>query len=118
MAGVRPAELAALGVPLRRARAIVAVARALAAGTVWLEPGSDARVAQRTLRGLDGMDAHLATAIVSRALHWPDAFPASDRALQRMAHASSARELLARAEAWRPWRGYAALHLRLEQPDR
>jgi AraC family transcriptional regulator of adaptative response / DNA-3-methyladenine glycosylase II len=118
MAGVRPAELAALGVPLRRARAIVAVARALAAGTVWLEPGSDARAAQRTLRGLDGMDAHLATAIVSRALHWPDAFPASDRALQRMAHASSARELLARAEAWRPWRGYAALHLRLEQPDR
>jgi AraC family transcriptional regulator, regulatory protein of adaptative response / DNA-3-methyladenine glycosylase II len=111
-------ELAGLGVPARRAETIVAVARALAAGRLWLHPGSDARAAQRVLRSLDGIDDRLATAIVSQALHWPDAFPASDRALQRAAHASSARELLARAEAWRPWRGYAALHVRLEGLER
>jgi AraC family transcriptional regulator of adaptative response / DNA-3-methyladenine glycosylase II len=110
-------ELADLGVPARRAGTIVAVARALAAGAVWLEPGSDARAARRALRSLGGLDERLAAAVVSQALHWPDAFPASDRALQLVAHASSARELLARAEAWRPWRGYAALHLRLEGPE-
>jgi AraC family transcriptional regulator of adaptative response / DNA-3-methyladenine glycosylase II len=59
------------------------------------------------------VDDTLATAIVSQAVHWPDAFPASDRALQRAARVPGARALLARAEAWRPWRGYAALHLRL-----
>jgi AraC family transcriptional regulator of adaptative response / DNA-3-methyladenine glycosylase II len=116
MARASAAELVALGVPGRRAEAIVAVARALAAGAVWLEPGSDARAAQSALRALGGMDDGLATAIVSHAVHWPDAFTAADRALQRVAHASSARELLARAEAWRPWRAYAALHLRLEGP--
>jgi len=49
-----------------------------------------------------------------RALYWPDALPATDRMLQRAAGVSSTGALLARAEQWRPWRAYAALHLRLE----
>jgi AraC family transcriptional regulator of adaptative response / DNA-3-methyladenine glycosylase II len=46
-----------------------------------------------------------ATLIVMRALRWPDAFPATDHALRRIAgeHAS--------AERLRPWRAYAAMHL-------
>jgi AraC family transcriptional regulator of adaptative response / DNA-3-methyladenine glycosylase II len=43
----------------------------------------------------------MATAIITRALHWPDAFPSADNELEQ------------RAEAWRPWRAYAALHLGL-----
>jgi len=46
-----------------------------------------------------------------RGLYWPDAFPASDPALQRAAGTSSRRALRARAEHWRPWRAYAAQHL-------
>jgi AraC family transcriptional regulator, regulatory protein of adaptative response / DNA-3-methyladenine glycosylase II len=46
-----------------------------------------------------------------RALSWPDAFAASDRALQRAAGVTSSRALVSCAEGWRPWRGYAALHL-------
>ncbi|HMG18111.1 MAG TPA: Ada metal-binding domain-containing protein [Gemmatimonadales bacterium] len=38
----------------------------------------------------------------------PDAFPGSDRRLQRAAGVTGARALLARAEQWRPWRAYAA----------
>jgi AraC family transcriptional regulator of adaptative response / DNA-3-methyladenine glycosylase II len=45
------------------------------------------------------------------ALHWPDAFPASDSLLLRAAGASSPAELRARAEKWRPWRAYAAQYL-------
>jgi AraC family transcriptional regulator of adaptative response / DNA-3-methyladenine glycosylase II len=108
------AELVALGVRPRRAEAVVAVARALSGGRLRLEPGSDVVAALRVLRGIAGMDERLVTAIVTRALHWPDAFPASDRALQRAAGASSARGLRARAERWRPWRAYAALHLLLQ----
>jgi AraC family transcriptional regulator of adaptative response / DNA-3-methyladenine glycosylase II len=113
LAQVSPAALENLGVPSRRAGAIVAVARTLGTGALWLEPGGDPARAYRALRALHGVDDTLATAIVSQAVHWPDAFPASDRALQRAARVPGARALLARAEAWRPWRGYAALHLRL-----
>ena len=47
----------------------------------------------------------------------PDAFPAADADLARaLAHLEgrrrSSRELVARAERWRPWRAYAAQHLR------
>jgi len=41
----------------------------------------------------------------------PDAFPAGDLVLQKAldpARRLTATELLACAEAWRPWRGYAA----------
>jgi AraC family transcriptional regulator of adaptative response / DNA-3-methyladenine glycosylase II len=76
--------------------AVGALARAVLNGSLQLEPGADAAEARRTLMTLPGMDDRLATTIVMRALHWPDAFPSSDRA---------------RAEPWRPWRAYAALHL-------
>jgi AraC family transcriptional regulator of adaptative response / DNA-3-methyladenine glycosylase II len=115
LAGSSASELAALGVPRRRAEAVIAVARALAAGTLRLEPGSDVVQALRALRGIAGMDDRSATAIVTRALHWPDAFSASDRRLQRAAGVSGARELRAGAERWRPWRAYAAQHLLLQE---
>ncbi|MDH3364310.1 MAG: 3-methyladenine DNA glycosylase 2, partial [Gammaproteobacteria bacterium] len=49
-------------------------------------------------------------------LKYPDAFPASDLGLLRAYSGSgeermNPEELLARAEAWRPWRAYAALLL-------
>jgi AraC family transcriptional regulator of adaptative response / DNA-3-methyladenine glycosylase II len=104
-------RLTALGVPRRRADAIVSVARALAQGTLRLEPGGDVTAAHRALLEVAGVGERLATTIVMHALHWPDAFPASDRLLLRAAGASSPGALRARAERWRPWRAYAALHL-------
>jgi AraC family transcriptional regulator, regulatory protein of adaptative response / DNA-3-methyladenine glycosylase II len=41
----------------------------------------------------------------------PDAFPQGDLVLRKAAGNVSERELLARAEAWRPWRAYAAILL-------
>jgi AraC family transcriptional regulator, regulatory protein of adaptative response / DNA-3-methyladenine glycosylase II len=80
-----------------------------------LEPGADATAVRRTLLSIDGVGERLATTIVVRALSWPDAFDASDRALQRAAGVASAGALMASAERWRPWRGYAALHLMTAQ---
>jgi len=66
-----------------------------------------------------GIGDRLATTIVMRALYWPDAFPASDHVLQRATGTAGPRALRARAEEWRPWRAYAALHLWLHagRPD-
>jgi AraC family transcriptional regulator of adaptative response / DNA-3-methyladenine glycosylase II len=115
IAAAGPARLAAFGVPARRAAALAAVARAVVAGTLRLEPGSDIASARRALLAIDGVGDRCATTIVMRALTWPDAFPASDPVLRRSAGVSSAHDLYALAERWRPWRAYAALHLRLSR---
>jgi len=111
IAGAGPRSLEALGVERRRAENIVAIARAVLEGTLRLELGGDASSARRALMDLGDAGDRLATIIVMRALRRPDAFPASDPVLQRAAGVSSELELRATAERWRPWRGYAALHL-------
>ncbi len=68
------------------------------------------------LRALPGIGEWTAQYIAMRQLREPDAFPASDIGLLRaMAGSNGIRPtpaaLEARAEAWRPWRAYAALQL-------
>jgi AraC family transcriptional regulator, regulatory protein of adaptative response / DNA-3-methyladenine glycosylase II len=92
-------QVTGTGVPQRRAETVAKLARAVESGGLRLEPGSDVGETQRGLLALGGIGERLATLIVTRALCWPDAFYTKDRAL------------LARAEAWRPWRAYGALHL-------
>ncbi|MGH7560934.1 MAG: bifunctional transcriptional activator/DNA repair enzyme AdaA [Gemmatimonadales bacterium] len=103
--------LLALGVAPRCARMLGAIARAMAEGRLRLEPG--AARARQGLMEIEDVDAATATAIVMRAMHWPDAFSAGDRRLLEAAGLSGPRSLQALAERWRPWRAYAALHLLL-----
>ena len=105
--------LSRLGVPPRRSEAIVAVARAVADGRLRLEPGADVPSTLHALREITGCGERASMAVVMRALHWPDAFPATDSSLQRAAGATGSRALLRLAERWRPWRAYAAAHLSL-----
>jgi AraC family transcriptional regulator of adaptative response / DNA-3-methyladenine glycosylase II len=100
VAGAGADALVALGVPASDATLLADIARRLAGRTLRLEPGCDAAATKRALLDIGGMTDTLATEIVVHALDWPDAFPASDPALVRA------------AEQWRPWRAYAALHLR------
>jgi AraC family transcriptional regulator of adaptative response / DNA-3-methyladenine glycosylase II len=65
---------------------------------------------------LPGIGEWTAQYIAMRELREPDAFPAADIGLLRAmtnrdGRRPSPAELLARAESWRPWRAYAALHL-------
>jgi AraC family transcriptional regulator, regulatory protein of adaptative response / DNA-3-methyladenine glycosylase II len=101
-----------MGVPARRAEALAAVAEAIAEESLQLEPGADLRSTLEALAGIPGVGARSATAIVMRALHWPDAFSETDPALQRAAGVRGTRPLRRMAERWRPWRSYAAEHLR------
>jgi AraC family transcriptional regulator of adaptative response / DNA-3-methyladenine glycosylase II len=56
--------------------------------------------------------------IAMRALSWPDAFPLPDTGLAKALGETSRSRALARAQAWRPWRSYAVMHLwkSLEKP--
>jgi AraC family transcriptional regulator of adaptative response / DNA-3-methyladenine glycosylase II len=102
--------------PRARSSALSALARAAAADPRLFEPDGTVEDAVCRLRALPGVGEWTAQYIALRALREPDAFPAADIGLQRaLADAAGTRPstgaLLARAEAWRPWRAYAALHL-------
>jgi 3-methyladenine DNA glycosylase/8-oxoguanine DNA glycosylase len=60
---------------------------------------------------IPGIGTWTAQYIGIRALGEPDAFPSSDLGLLRALGLKSARDLELRAEAWRPWRAYAAMYL-------
>nr|WP_256679698.1 DNA-3-methyladenine glycosylase [Pseudomonas sp. PB120] len=106
-----PADLAMLGMPKSRGRTLSGVAQALLEDPRLFEPGREKGVAR--LLALHGIGDWTAQYIALRQLREPDAFPSGDvgliNALAALeGRAVTARELLARAEAWRPWRGYAA----------
>jgi AraC family transcriptional regulator of adaptative response / DNA-3-methyladenine glycosylase II len=105
------AELESVGLPRARAEAIRAAARAAAAGGGPLGPAPSLDEALAALTALPGVGRWTAAYVAMRALGEPDAFPAGDLGLGRAAGNLGEPELLARAEAWRPWRGYAAMHL-------
>jgi hypothetical protein len=90
------------------------LARAVASGELSLEPGADPEAVREALLAIPGIGEWTVQYVALRALGEPDAFPASDLGLLRSpanGGVSGPRELLARAESWRPWRGYAAIVL-------
>jgi AraC family transcriptional regulator of adaptative response / DNA-3-methyladenine glycosylase II len=110
------ADFAALGMPRARAAALTAMTEAAIADPQLFGPRRGLDEAIAALKALPGIGEWTAQYIAMRELREPDAFPAADIGLMRaLADASGRRpspaELLARAEAWRPWRAYAALHL-------
>lgn len=111
LAACSTGDIATLGMPGVRADAVLALARAVASGALDLAPGGDPSATVRTLTALPGIGDWTAHYIAMRALRWPDAFPANDLVLRRSAGNLSEAKLRARAEAWRPWRAYAAMHL-------
>lgn len=111
LAACSTGDIASLGMPAARADAVLALARAVAGGALDLAPGGDPALALRTLTALPGIGDWTAHYIAMRALRWPDAFPANDLVLRRAAGNISAAKLRARAEAWSPWRAYAAMQL-------
>ncbi len=109
------ADLASIGLTRARADTVRTMARALLDGRVDFQ-------VERTLEdftarwvALPGIGPWTAHYIAMRALGHPDAFPADDLVLQKAVPLDgsrmSAKALGACAEAWRPWRAYAVIHL-------
>jgi AraC family transcriptional regulator of adaptative response / DNA-3-methyladenine glycosylase II len=97
--------------PRSRQRTLAALAGALAAG-LRLDPETDGEEARAALLELPGIGPWTAEYVAMRALGDPDAFLAGDvgirHALAKLGQTSSGAEI---AEAWRPWRSYAVMHL-------
>jgi len=109
-------DIAALGMPKARGAALEALARTVASDPTIFTPRADLESAIAALKALPGVGEWTAQYIALRELREPDAFPQADIGLLRgMADEAGVRptpaQLLERAEAWRPWRAYAAQHL-------
>lgn len=104
-------EVASIGLPKKRAAALITLADAIARRAVVLEPGVDPEATLAALEALPGIGPWTANYLGMRALSWPDAFPAGDLVLRNKLELPTTRAVEARAERWRPWRAYAAMHL-------
>ncbi|KAB0500110.1 DNA-3-methyladenine glycosylase family protein [Pseudomonas vancouverensis] len=105
------ADLAALGMPRSRGRTLSGVAQALLDDPRLFEPGREGGVGR--LLALHGIGDWTAQYVALRQLREMDGFPNGDIGLINALAALeggpvTAKQLLARAEGWRPYRGYAA----------
>jgi AraC family transcriptional regulator of adaptative response / DNA-3-methyladenine glycosylase II len=105
------ANLTSIGLPRARAETIRALARAIDDGRISFDGAVDSTQFLSNLCEIPGIGKWTAQYVAMRALGEPDAFPSSDLGLLRTLNLSSTRDLETRAEAWRPWRSYAAVHL-------
>jgi AraC family transcriptional regulator of adaptative response / DNA-3-methyladenine glycosylase II len=76
-----------------------------------LAPNADIEATLAKLQALPGIGEWTAQYIAMRALAWPDAFPHTDLGVMKALGEKRPRKVLERAQAWRPWRAYAVIHL-------
>jgi AraC family transcriptional regulator, regulatory protein of adaptative response / DNA-3-methyladenine glycosylase II len=105
------AKLASIGMPGARAETIRRLARAVCDGKIKFEGVAASEAFLNQLCEIPGIGKWTAQYVAMRALGEPDAFPSSDLGLLRAMSLENARDLERHAEAWRPWRAYAAMYL-------
>jgi AraC family transcriptional regulator, regulatory protein of adaptative response / DNA-3-methyladenine glycosylase II len=111
IAALDASQVASHGIIASRARAIVALAQAMATGSLRLDPAADVGATVAALEALPGVGPWTAQYIAMRALAWPDAFPHPDVAVLKAMKRPGNGKALEAAAQWRPWRAYAVLHL-------
>ncbi|MGE3147626.1 MAG: DNA-3-methyladenine glycosylase [Pseudorhodoplanes sp.] len=116
----RPGRLARVGLSTPKIRAVKAIAAAVADGEIDLlalaeSPADDAHARLTALHGVGPWTADL---YLLTCLGHADAWPAGDLALQEAARIAfglparpGAKEMIALADGWRPWRAAAARQL-------
>jgi AraC family transcriptional regulator of adaptative response / DNA-3-methyladenine glycosylase II len=100
-----------LGISAPRAQSIRTIAQMVVCRQIDLKPARDPEAVTRSLQEIPGIGDWTAQYVAMRALRWPDAFPAGDLGLLKASHFKSPAHLRDTAEAWRPWRSYAAMYL-------
>jgi AraC family transcriptional regulator, regulatory protein of adaptative response / DNA-3-methyladenine glycosylase II len=111
VASLKVGDIARIGMPSARAQTVLGLARAVARDGLELKPHADIERTLDALRALPGVGEWTAQYIAMRALAWPDAFPHTDLGVMKALGEKRPQKVLAAAEAWRPWRAYAVMHL-------
>lgn len=104
-------DIGSLGIVAMRVGAIRVIAQSASSHDIKLNPCAPIASTVAQLKALPGIGDWTAQYVAMRVLADPDAFPAGDLVLQKALNIRKPKELLKIAEAWRPWRSYAAMHL-------
>ena len=108
------AQMKNLGIVTTRADTIRRVAQAACDGSLAFDAAQDPDDLCRELTAIKGIGDWTAQYVAMRVCKHPDAFPALDLGLLQalgLRGVAGSKILRERAEAWRPWRAYAALLL-------
>ena len=109
------ADISKLGIMNARQNTIREFTRALRAGEVSFDPTRDLEEFEASMCKLPGIGPWSAHYMAMRTMGMPDAFPDSDLGILKAMEVNGKRPTpkiaRQRAEAWRPWRAYAALLL-------
>ena len=104
-----------IGTTRNVAETLRTVARAVCVGTLSFDPNQPLEAFVERFTALRGIGPWTAHYVAMRALKHADAFPASDLVLCQVAGAPGPalkpKALAELAEAWRPYRSYAVMHL-------
>lgn len=112
LAAAEPPDLqAAIGVTHARARTLHELCAAVSSGSLVLDSGADPIAARAALLALPGVGPWTADYLALRVHRDADAFPADDLVIKRALGATRAKDAIALAEPWRPYRAYAVIHL-------
>ncbi len=114
-AAIASARLEHIGMPGKRVATLQRFAAAVADGALELQVAKGADELVSRLCELPGIGPWTAEYIALRGFGEADAFPAADLGLLKAplwgSQGITAKQLLARSQAWRPWRAYAAVHI-------
>lgn len=103
--------LAPLGLNSARANALLTFSRAITGGFLTLDHSPDPERSIARLQELPGIGPWTAHYFGMRILGWPDAFIAGDLVVKKALAPLTLRQIEDRSAPWRPWRGYAVMHL-------
>ena len=111
LAVAEPSHLKALGMPLRRAEALIHLARATLEGT--LEPAAPDDIEQgvKHLQTFPGIGRWTANYFALRGWQAKDVFLPDDYLIKQRFPGMTPAQIRRYAERWKPWRSYALLHI-------
>jgi len=108
------AQMANLGITKSRTDTIRRLAKATEKQEINFDPSQDPKDFCQRLQTIHGIGEWTAQYVAMRVLKDPDAFMVSDLGLLKAINPGkkvTPKMLAQRAENWRPWRAYAAMHL-------
>lgn len=106
-----PLALKALGMPLKRAEALIYLARAALDGTFISHAPADIAAGVKTLQTFPGIGRWTANYFALRGWQAKDVFLPDDYLIKQRFPGMTPAQIRRYAERWQPWRSYALLHI-------
>ncbi|EHN8122657.1 DNA-3-methyladenine glycosylase 2 [Shigella dysenteriae] len=111
LAAADPQALKALGMPLKRAEALIHLANVALEGTLPMTIPGDVEQAMKTLQTFPGIGRWTANYFALRGWQAKDVFLPDDYLIKQRFPGMTPAQIRRYAERWKPWRSYALLHI-------